>query len=197
MNFGRETPGRVHLASENQAAAHRLRASLFDASASTDLTALRRLAGRVAEAIANRQRHLDQIERKLQATVPEDAEDIVLDAATERRIEDLQADIRAIRSGIEPETGLTSGTLDTLRGLPGLDELDGMAERLAARIAAVEVRQNTTWPRSFRYVGPRLRHHLGKRYAKPGEIVALTEQQAEAFAERFEAVEQEAPQTST
>ncbi len=196
--ISRETPGRSLLSTAaNQAEAHRLRTAVFHSGESADLTLVQRTAQLVAEHIDRRQHVLDTIHVLLRAAVP--AEDTPLDALTARRIEDLHSDILAVRVGVEPETGVTCDSLRALRGLPGIDELEQMREQLQQRIAELAKREATTWPRPFRYIGPRHRHDLGGRYARPGEVIELTETQASGFAERFEPVEataQEVPASS-
>lgn len=188
--FARETPGLIY--NTRRAEAHALRAQLHDAMESEDLALVRHVDGTYSTAIAARDEMLEAIE----ALLPHVEEDEFLDVETERRIADLQADIRAIRQGVEPDTGITCPPLEALRGLPGLVELEEARDHLAARIALLEARQNIVWPRTFKYVGPRFRHYLDTRYARPGDIVELDERQAALWSDRFEPVDTSEPVTS-
>jgi hypothetical protein len=116
------------------------------------------------------------------------------DPFDQRRRAEIREARRQVQEGIDQASGLAFPELmQSMVGLPGLRTARRLIERLEAATAAAQERA-ARWPtpdatRPFRYVGPRFKTTWdGDRYLEPGEVVALTEQQARAFADRFEQV---------
>jgi hypothetical protein len=79
---------------------------------------------------------------------------------------------------------------------PGLAPLRRLRESRQAERAALASRQQP-WPRPFRYVGPIGKHQQNGAFVQPGDIVELNESQASAFADRFERLGADVPESQS
>jgi hypothetical protein len=101
----------------------------------------------------------------------------------------IDGDLWALYNGVAPDMGVTDSRLVRLIGQPGLTELQRASVRLRAHRETEAAKPVLSWPRPFRYTGLLHQHTMDGRSLRPGETVMLSQQQASAFADRFEEAE--------
>ena len=115
-----------------------------------------------------------------------------------QRLDDLRLFARQIRDGIEGGEG-TDPRLAALIGNPemqalpmrqiGIVTLELLRDRLRAELAAPV--DTGPWPRQFRYRAKVGKHRHDGRLLKAGDVVELTEAQADGWRDKFEPVADE------
>jgi hypothetical protein len=115
-----------------------------------------------------------------------------------QRLDDLRLFARQVREGIERFEG-TDARLAALlqhpdiRALPirqiGIVTLESLRDWLQAKLAAPV--DTSPWPRPFRYIAKVGKHRHDGRLLKVGDVVDLTESQAESWRDKFVPVAEE------
>lgn len=91
------------------------------------------------------------------------------------------------------EFGISDTRLKEFAGGPGIDALDRLIAQCDAALAEIGQRKAISWPAPHRYIGPSAVADFEGRTLRKGDVVRLTQAQAEAWADRFYLVtEQEA-----
>jgi hypothetical protein len=101
--------------------------------------------------------------------------------------------LNQIERGIAREAGIAFDALRPFVGLPGLAAIERTIARLTAERDELETYLDR-WPdaqqtHAFRFIGRPYKTQIAGRYLEFGDIVDLTERQAAAWSDRFEAVE--------
>jgi hypothetical protein len=125
------------------------------------------------------------------------AEDDDRRPSTRERLRDLREALAQIDRGLTADEGARPD-LASFVGKPGLISTRATIERLTAeRPEWIALRDSDSLgTRPFR-LREGFRHIVDGRRLKPGEIVHLTVRAARAFADKFEAVERDAPATES
>lgn len=140
----------------------------------------------IAIATAERTDLLD-IQREIAALLPEPG--AWLDRDAQQRVQDARADLTYVNHGVDHYSTPTNPRLAARRGLPGLAELDRTIVRLQEKHDREAARLAVEWPRAFTFAGRYGDHlHSDGRLLRPGDVVELTEVQAESWGDRFEPV---------
>ena len=92
--------------------------------------------------------------------------------------------------------GYTDPRLGAFLGGPGILALERLVARCDEVTAAEVARRSTVWPAKFVYVGEPGRAEIDGRLLRVGDVVELTEGQADAWADRFSRVVDEETVTS-
>ena len=100
------------------------------------------------------------------------------------------ADIKTLEAGTW-RSGYFDPSLRLFASGPGIEAIEQFIKWCDDALKAVAGRQSATWPAPHRFKGARGPHVVNGRVLKVGEVVELTEAQAEAWADRFERVEEE------
>ena len=104
-----------------------------------------------------------------------------------------QHDARLLTTGFGRLEGFTDSRLLPRMGQPGLAQLQRWEVKLKNLIAEAEGRLavEAAGTRPYRYTGPDYAHLMGDRRLAVGDVVELTPQQASAWHDRFEPVEEQ------
>jgi hypothetical protein len=106
----------------------------------------------------------------------------------ERARHDAQHDLALLMRGVGLEAGVSDHRLVERINRPGLSRLRELEGKLTA--LRDQLSDPQPWPREFRYTGRPGRTRIGGRHLEPGDVVALSRQQARAFGDRFAPVDE-------
>ncbi|HVL69277.1 MAG TPA: hypothetical protein VM364_18615 [Vicinamibacterales bacterium] len=129
---------------------------------------------------------LARMSEDIKARVP--TVDETTNSHDEARAHAMRGDLRLLEDGVSESSPISDERLNEFVGLPGLIETRRWLERLRVAREEAVARESVSWPRSFRLKDGKSHYSAGRRY-KAGDVVELTETQAEAFADKFEPAE--------
>jgi hypothetical protein len=104
-------------------------------------------------------------------------------------------DVEVLNSG-NWLAGFTDPRLGAFLGGPGIRALERLVARCDEVMAAELARRATVWPAKFAYCGEPGRAEMDGRLLRVGDVVTLTEAQADAWADRFSRVTEDETVTS-
>jgi hypothetical protein len=166
---------------------HELRAALQRAcdGDEVNVAAVERVKATTQQHLAQRDAVHDAIAGKLYTRKPDGLNDRFAEDEGERAA----ADLKTLDAG-NWRDGFWDARLRPFVGGPSRAALRHLVAACDKVLAQHRSRQAAAWPAAYRFTGSRGTHVVDGVVMKPGDVVTLTEAQAEAWADRFERLEE-------